>query len=89
MLFDVFKGAILMLRKEGRRGFDEALHSKQSYFSLRRVPVRDLKKKNTAWCSQPDIGEKSSQSQNAGALVGYKPGEEGEWENSLHVPKAP
>lgn len=73
-----------MLRKEGRRGFDEALHSKQSYFSLRRVPVRDLKK--TAWCSQPDIGAKSSQSQNAGALVGYKAGEEGEQENSLHVP---
>lgn len=28
MLFDVFKGAILMLRKEGKRRFDEAHHSR-------------------------------------------------------------
>lgn len=59
MLFDVFKGAILMLRKEGRRGFDEALHSKQSYFSLRRVPVRDLKKKTQPGARSLILGQKA------------------------------
>lgn len=34
MLFDVFKGAILMLRKEGKRRFDRARHS-ELFFTLK------------------------------------------------------
>lgn len=37
MLFDVFKGAILMLGIEGKRRFGWG--SSLSYFSLRKVPV--------------------------------------------------
>lgn len=76
MLFDVFKGAILMWRKEGELRSDKALRSQRSYFFTRKSASLGFqdKKRNKIHIfsfSQADIWVKNSQSWDTASPRGW------------------